>query len=421
MLLISAHAHLFNGYQLLHSILEYRLIPTSLAVIVAALLPYLQLTLGVALLFLPSFRLYALALCVPVFAIFVFVQLSAHYRGLDISCGCFGSDSTKIGWKSVGIAGAGFVLCLIGFVGPSRSARPAKAVANRAAFTLIELLVVIAILAILVGLLLAAVQKVRASAANADCQNRMKQIALATHQYHGSNGAFPPGLSIRNDNGKKPYLGWTARMLPYLEQNPLWDEIQIAFATDPSPLVFYGHAPHAKILATPVKSFACPADARVPGPGQIGFITIAYTSYLGVEGTNQYLHDGVLYLDSNVRFADIRDGTSNTLCIGERPPPADLRVGWWYRGWGQAKEGSTEMLLGVRERNETRPECDPTGHSFSPGRFDGICDQFHFWSPHPGGANFAFADGSVRFLRYSANDIMPALATRAGGEAVTAE
>jgi prepilin-type processing-associated H-X9-DG protein len=78
------------------------------------------------------------------------------------------------------------------------------------------------------------------------------------------------------------------------------------------------------------------------------------------------------------------------------------------------------MLLGVRERNVlgTRYPCPPGPYEFGPGRFDNQCDMFHFWSPHPGGANFLFADGSVRLIRYTARDVMPALATRAGGEVV---
>jgi prepilin-type processing-associated H-X9-DG protein len=117
---------------------------------------------------------------------------------------------------------------------------------------------------------------------------------------------------------------------------------------------------------------------------------------------------------------DITDGTSNTLLIGERPPSADLRFGWWYAGWGQDKDGECDGVLGAR--TEPRPglftNCDGTPERFQPGRFENQCDMFHFWSPHAGGANFTFADGSVRFLSYSADDILPALATRAGGEAV---
>jgi prepilin-type processing-associated H-X9-DG protein len=141
-----------------------------------------------------------------------------------------------------------------------------------------------------------------------------------------------------------------------------------------------------------------------------------------VEGTDQFRHDGLLYLDSRLRFAAIRDGTSTTLMVGERPPSADKSLGWWYAGWGQQKNGSADSVLGVQELNtspKTQKICPPGPYDFRPGNLDNPCDAFHFWSLHPGGAHFLFADGSVHFLRYSVAPLMPALATRAGGETVT--
>jgi prepilin-type processing-associated H-X9-DG protein len=108
-----------------------------------------------------------------------------------------------------------------------------------------------------------------------------------------------------------------------------------------------------------------------------------------------------------------------TLAVGERPPSAELDFGWWYAGWGQAKDGSADMVLGVRERNVIGQYCPPGPYMFVPAKLADQCAMFHFWSPHPNGANFLFADGSVRFLSYSADSILPALATRAGGETVT--
>ena len=423
LLLASAYTHVFNGYHLFASVLDYRLLPTPLAVVVAAALPYAQLTLGVAILFVPSHRRAALYLSTIVFSMFLTAQLSAYFRGLDISCGCFGRDDTRIGWRSIAFPAAGLFASLLALTvrrgNSDRRTRDGPTGSGRAGFSLIELIVVIAIVAVLIGLLLSAVQRVRASAARADCQNRMKQCGLALHSHHASVGFLPPGLSIQADRGKYPYLGWPGRLLPHLEQDALWRKIESAFATDPSPLIFFGHAPHAELMATPVRAFACPADGRVPGPGSTGSLLVAHTSYLGVHGLNQFTRNGVLYLDSNVRFTDVIDGTSQTIMLGERPPASDLKLGWWYRGWGQAKEGSGEMLLGAREFNETRPSCAPGAYNYTAGRFGNLCDAFHFWSPHPGGANFAFADGSVRFLSYSADSIMPALSTRAGGESVS--
>lgn len=144
------------------------------------------------------------------------------------------------------------------------------------------------------------------------------------------------------------------------------------------------------------------------------------SSYLGVCGSNGLKNDGVLYRNSRTKFADVTDGLSNTLFLGERPPGHDFHYGWWYAGRGQLGSGSGDMILGVKEPNlePIQPDspCGPGVYSFGPSRFDDPCGAFHFWSPHPGGANFAFGDGAVRFLSYSARDLLPALASRAGGE-----
>ena len=291
----------------------------------------------------------------------------------------------------------------------------------RRGFSLVELLVVIAIIAVLIGLLLPAVQKVRSTAARLKCQNNLKQLSLALHLHHDQTSALPPGLSVKADGGRYPYLGWPARILPNVEQDVVWRQILAAFATDPDPFVFHGHAPHLIVLATPIAVFNCPADPRLPGPVPSSPGSRTFTSYLGVEGTDQFRRNGVLYLDSAVRLTDITDGTSSTLLLGERPPAKDFRYGWWYRGWGQSIDGSAEMLLGARERNVAGEGCAPGPFPFGPGRLDDQCHIFHYWSLHSGGANFAFADGSVHFLSYSADSILPALATRAGGEVVSLE
>jgi prepilin-type processing-associated H-X9-DG protein/prepilin-type N-terminal cleavage/methylation domain-containing protein len=286
------------------------------------------------------------------------------------------------------------------------------------AFTLIELLLVIAIVGVLLGLTAAAVQRVRVTASRARCQNQLRQIGLSLHNYHDTQGALPPGVSYLDNTDPFPFMSWLTRLLPYLEEQARWTEARQAFAQDRN---FLDDPPHA-LLSSPLTHFACPADGRAGAAMQLpSGRTVAFTSYLGMEGRNQFSQDGVLFLDSKVRLVDIRDGTSVTLMVGERPPSANGKLGWWYAGWGQGQDGSGDMVLGVREKNigVAAPGCPAGPYHFVAGRFNNQCDAFHFWSPHPGGANFAFADGSVHFLSYSADSILPALATRAGGEVVS--
>jgi prepilin-type N-terminal cleavage/methylation domain-containing protein/prepilin-type processing-associated H-X9-DG protein len=290
---------------------------------------------------------------------------------------------------------------------------------RRSAFTLVEMLVVIALIAVLIGLLLPAVQKVRAAASRIQCANNMKQIGLALHLHHDALGRLPSGINGSGPEQPWPYMAWSARLLPYLEQEPLWQTALSAYQVHRVP---YDNPPHVG-FGTPLRVFACPDDERS--------MTVDYThkgrrpaltSYVGVVGTAYDRTDGVLFRDSRVRLTDIRDGTSNTLAVGERPPSADRWYGWWYAGFGQLGTGSPDMLLGARERNignEYTASCAPGPYHFSPGRVEEQCDVFHFWSLHSGGAHFLLADGAVRFLTYDADAILPALATRAGREPVS--
>jgi prepilin-type N-terminal cleavage/methylation domain-containing protein/prepilin-type processing-associated H-X9-DG protein len=293
--------------------------------------------------------------------------------------------------------------------------------ANRRAFTLIELLVVIAIISILIGLLLAAVQNVRAAAARLDCQNRLKQLALALHNYHDTRQGFPPGHRSQSHPDRMPYSGWTCSALPFVEQSALAAQEQAAYKLDLNP---FHNPPHTN-LAKVVPAFICPMDSRIASP-QVALRTgtlAGFTSYLGVAGLDAVTtRNGMLFQDSITRLTDVPDGTSNTLLLGERPPSADFQFGWWYAGVGQQLTGSADLVLGVREPNlqviTVGSTCGPGRYPFTSSSFNDPCGMFHFWSPHSGGANFAFADGSVRFLSYSADSILPALATRAGGESV---
>jgi prepilin-type N-terminal cleavage/methylation domain-containing protein/prepilin-type processing-associated H-X9-DG protein len=284
------------------------------------------------------------------------------------------------------------------------------------AFTLIELLVVIGILGLLMAVILPAVQYCRASAARASCANNLKQIGLALHSYHDTAQILPPGMSYNPPDEHYPFMSWQARLLPYVEQQGLWDVTVKAYATG---IDFREVPPHVGFV-TVMPVFACPADGRTLGLGKYGDHVVAFTDYLGVEGINSSRVDGVLFLNSRIRFADVTDGTSQTLAVGERPPSADGIYGWWYGGMGQALDGSTDSVLGVREKCYNGLVACPKGpYEYGLGRWNNNCDMFHFWSNHTGGANFLFVDGAVHFLPYSAQPILSALATRAGGEAVS--
>jgi prepilin-type N-terminal cleavage/methylation domain-containing protein/prepilin-type processing-associated H-X9-DG protein len=285
---------------------------------------------------------------------------------------------------------------------------------TRSGFTLIEMMVVVAITGILAGLSLAAVQRARAAADRVRCTNHLRQIALALHHYHDAHHRFPPGT--RRPPDPMPFLAWSARLLPFLEGGPLWEQTQSDYRRQPD---FGVPKPHAG-LSTVLSIFICPADGRTHGVVLPEGWDVALTDYLGVSGQTSATHDGVLFLDSGVRLSGVTDGTSNTLMVGERPPSPDFRFGWWYAGIGQAFDGDADATLGVEGWRTTfrTPTCPAGPYSFRPGDGSNPCDTFHFWSKHPGGAHFAFVDGSVRFLPYRAAPVMAALASRAGGENV---
>jgi prepilin-type N-terminal cleavage/methylation domain-containing protein/prepilin-type processing-associated H-X9-DG protein len=283
----------------------------------------------------------------------------------------------------------------------------------RTGFTLIELLVVIAIIAILIALLLPAVQKVRETAARAKCENNLKQLSIALVNFHGSYGKFP------QPRGVYPYevvqfsewKGWPYKILPLIEQNNLYNAAEANFPGS---------------IATNVRLFECPSDARAGQDGKdatysFGSTTAGLIWYVGVSGSLGVLPDGftptnsgVFQADSTgVQITDISDGTSNTLMLGERPPAADLNWGWWaFSDYDNVL--ATQDFIGG---SYLYPGC-PSPGIYRRGKVTNNCDSNHFWSLHEGGGNWAFADGSVRFLPYSAAAMTIPLATRAGKETV---
>ena len=293
---------------------------------------------------------------------------------------------------------------------------------RRAAFTLLELLVVIAVVGVLIGLLLPAVQKAREAANRISCANNLKQLALAAHHYHDSNGAFPPGYY----RAPGPWLGVKVvtlyvALLPYIEQDGLsrrWD-----FARYGNNLGPYPTAPAAQVIALAV----CPSDA-LPRPAVDRNDTeasprhwglVSYGGNAGVRATGGETRDGVFFQGSAVRIADVTDGTSTTLLLGERnhwgpsydrlcPRDPSGTNGWW------AYAGTADVLLGAAV--PVNYQAPATAASCADVKADRLSA---FGSRHPGGANFALADGSVRFLPdATALTTLRALSTRATGEVV---
>lgn len=300
---------------------------------------------------------------------------------------------------------------------------------DRPGYTLIEVLVVLGVIGMLAGLALPAVQDVRAAAARTACQNNLKQIGLALQGYHSTHGRLPP------DGGGQPVvrspdwmLSWMTLLLPYVEDDALWATSAAACQAEPNPRK---HPPHVGHV-TPVKLFVCPPDSRLLSPGVTpSGGTAAFTSYLGLAGS--FVGPAVVVSDGGktiraapgvfgehpgIRLTDITDGSSQTAAVGERPPPATFQAGIWYAAPGGDFEAGPDGYIRYGQPWMSGDACAAAGTRFGPGRIENPCDRNHLWSLHRGGANFVFADGSVRFLAYTADPIMPALATRAGGEVV---
>jgi prepilin-type N-terminal cleavage/methylation domain-containing protein/prepilin-type processing-associated H-X9-DG protein len=301
-------------------------------------------------------------------------------------------------------------------IGPSRS--EGSPCPRRGAFTLLELLVVLAILALLVALTLAAIQRARGAAARMACQNNLRQLALGVHGYADAHQQFPAGCdkrpgSLPQGGGRVP-VSWLTVILPFVEQEALWRDVLEAFRNDPSG----ESSEHARIQAVPIALFRCPSDSRTIGwefPNE----PWGLTSYLGVAGTDVPYDDGLFHRDVNYRFSDVTDGTSNTLMLGERPAGPLGRRGGWYGRWGGTAFDQIRGAAYAGRPPTYAVNCRAPLNEFRAGSIDDPCDVVHYWSLHPGGGNFAFADGSVRFIPYSAAGILPELATRAGGEVVS--
>jgi prepilin-type N-terminal cleavage/methylation domain-containing protein/prepilin-type processing-associated H-X9-DG protein len=290
-------------------------------------------------------------------------------------------------------------------------------------FTLIELLVVIAIIAILIALLLPAVQAAREAARRSSCRNKLKQIGLALHNYHSNVGSFPPGYLYNRMTTNPPGWGWSAMILPQLEQGGLYEELDTNVNTMPV-------APTA-LTRTVLPAYLCPSNdsagmgnfnnrrnghalsTYVGNMGAADQVNAAHHSHfplrLGPDGNKRFYSKGMFYSTgaTNIpcQIRDIKDGTSNTFAVGERLWSGSAADGYAGGIWAGAYEAN--KAAGVLAA------CNTTDR-----KLNGTND-FAFASPHPGGGNFCMADGAVKFISDSIDGVVyENLATRAGHEVV---
>lgn len=308
---------------------------------------------------------------------------------------------------------------------------------RRQGFTLIELLVVIAIIAVLMALLVPAVQRVREAANSMVCLNNLKQIGLALHNYHGDYLRFPPGFNAHTSPGSFPNWrtatvqrsdfepGWSffAHVLQYIEQDALHKQIDFN-----QPILA---SRHATVRNTLIKLLVCPSDTN---PRLVDIMTSGPTfltqapvcSYAGLIGSCDHeelnAFNGMFFRNSQVRIADIRDGTSNTIMIGERmsgivesswlgvmPDAVAIHTQAWVdmRGYPNRMHNyrptNCLILLHIRSSKPNDPANSPSG----------------FYAAHPSGCHFLMGDGSTRMFTSNINlTTFRALGTRNGGEII---
>jgi prepilin-type N-terminal cleavage/methylation domain-containing protein/prepilin-type processing-associated H-X9-DG protein len=330
--------------------------------------------------------------------------------------------------------------------------------AVRRAFTLIELLVVIAIIGVLVGLLVPAVQKIREAASRMKCTNNLKQIGLGLHNYHDSQGSFPPGYVDRNldptstpDNDLGPGWGWAAFLLPYVEQDTVYRQINFGQGV--------GIGPNVAVSQLPLSIYQCPSDAYQQNFPVYGsnfgspIAVVAHGNYVGNNGWEECFYNaggsgqgvgsdglaggmgvagnGPFFRNSRTRIANVTDGLSNTIFVGERS--GNHSPSTWT---GAVTGGRCPAWMATQP---PAPYAPPPGPAYDyadfaealvlahgnaahvPSADFPIFDPDTFYSTHSGpGANFLFGDGSVHFLTSGINPYtFQYLCTMAGGEVAT--
>ncbi|HJZ58675.1 MAG TPA: DUF1559 domain-containing protein [Gemmataceae bacterium] len=308
----------------------------------------------------------------------------------------------------------------------------------RRGFTLIELLVVIAIIAILIGLLLPAVQKVREAAARTKCQNNLKQMCIGLHNYAGTFGALPPAYKSPTPS-YQPGWGWGTFVLPFVEQDPLYKEMGLPSAvfgvlppaTGPIPIAAGPNTVRNQLSQTKLSIYRCPSDTGPDlNPLRMNHAMSNYRAIMGPNGAdiNPYYGfaivdqdlGGLMFQNSSVRLEQVTDGTSNTLAVGEcmwdgtpvgTAGDVNKRAAIWVGMTGlRPAPGATANSLWISDVMWWMDHTAATVNGTAPQAFS---------SRHPGGVYFGFGDGSVRFYRNGGNpDSLRWLAGRNDGKVV---
>jgi len=245
---------------------------------------------------------------------------------------------------------------------------------GRHGFSMMEMLIVLTVIALVIGMALPALQSSREASRRIKCVNSLRQIVLALHNYETSHEAMPPGVidpigpvSGRGDDFDH---SWIVQLLPFMEQGPL------ALAVDPNASVYAQE--NLRAAYTSMSTFLCPSDphaARVAGRAKSSYAGCHHDVEAPIDDDNH----GVFFLNSHVRNEDVVDGRSQTIFVGEK------RIGAADLGW---MSGTRATLRNTGSRINAPPPSAPPGDLYVGG----------FSSGHPGGANFAFGDGSIRFL-----------------------